>query len=85
MRWYAASDRAREAVRLPHASMDVRHGEAYALRVAGACQYYPHMARTVPQLLRCFSCDGSPLLRGSFVPSIFCVVRDLHLTFRTLF
>ena len=44
MRWCAALDRARETVRLPHVSIDVWHGEGYALLVVGACEYNPHIA-----------------------------------------
>ena len=59
MRWCAVLDRMREAVRLPHVSIDVRHREAYALFVEEACEYNPHIAQTVPQ--RC-SCESPPPL-----------------------
>ena len=44
MRWCAALDRGRETVRLPHVSMDVWHGEGYALLVGGVGEYNPPMA-----------------------------------------
>jgi hypothetical protein len=48
MRECAALDRTRDAVRRLHISIDVWHGEAYALIVEDACEYNPQIAQTVP-------------------------------------
>jgi hypothetical protein len=69
--WCAALDRVREAVRQPHASIDVEQGWAYAFRMDGACEYNLHIARTVPQ--RC-PCESPPPLECSFVQLILCVM-----------
>jgi hypothetical protein len=83
--WCAALDRVREAVRQPHASIDVEQGWAYAFRMDGACEYNLHIARTVPQ--RC-PCESPPPLECSFVQLILCVMlpaplRELSVNSRT--
>jgi hypothetical protein len=75
MRWCAASDTTWEAVRLPHAAIDVRHGEAYVLRVEGACQDNPHIAQTVPHRFSQNACTGRTLAQTSHALCDICVIH----------